>query len=71
MKTYIYLLAFATATLCVAGCTDENPNDTPKPTPPKLSEEYYTGGELGTAFNTTSSAFEQPSAAVENAGMSN
>lgn len=71
MKTYIYLLAFATATLCVAGCTEENPNDTPKPTPPKLSEEYYTGGELGTAFNTTSSAFEQPSAAVENAGMSN
>ena len=71
MKTYIYLLAFATATLCVAGCTDENPNDTPKPTPPKLSEEYYTGGELGTAFNTTSSAFEQPSAAVENTGMSN
>ena len=71
MKTYIYLLAFATATLCAAGCTDENPNDTPKPTPPKLSEEYYTGGELGTAFNTTSSAFEQPSAAVENAGMSN
>ena len=70
MKSYPFLLAFATAALCVAGCTDDNPDDTPRPVTPQLSEEYYTGGQLGTAFNTTSSAFEQPSAAVENAGMS-
>ena len=69
MKSYPFLLAFATAALCVAGCTDDKIGDTPAPTPTQLSEEYYTGGQLGTAFNTTSAAFEQPSPAVENAGM--
>lgn len=63
-------MAFATVALCATGCTEDNLEDSPRPTTPQLSEEYYTGGELGTAFNTTSSAFEQPSAAVENAGMS-
>ena len=70
MKPYSYLLAFATVALCATSCTEDNLDDSPRPTTPQLSEEYYTGGELGTAFNTTSSAFEQPSAAVENAGMS-
>ena len=69
MKSYPFLLAFATAALCVASCTDDKLNDTPAPSPTQLSEEYYTGGQLGTAFNTTSAAFEQPSPAVENAGM--
>lgn len=70
MKKYSYLLAFATAALCVAGCADDKLKNEPDPTPGPISEEYYTGGQLGTAFNTTSAAFEQPSAAVENAGMS-
>lgn len=69
MKSYPFLLAFATAALCVASCTDDKIDDTPKPVTTPLSEEYYTGGQLGTAFNTTSAAFEQPSPAVENAGM--
>ncbi|MDR3250036.1 MAG: hypothetical protein LBT42_00015 [Tannerella sp.] len=33
-------------------------------------EEWYSGGELGTVFNSTSFAYEQPTPAVENAGMS-
>ncbi len=37
--------------------------------PAELSEEYYSGGRLGTTFNTTASAFEDPTPAVEQAGM--
>ncbi|MDE6857142.1 MAG: hypothetical protein K2J33_00160, partial [Alistipes sp.] len=35
----------------------------------ELSDVWYSGGRLGTAFNTTSAAFEQPTPAVENSGM--
>lgn len=54
----------------LVACSDDNNdnNGTPDPTP-ELSEEYYTGGKLGTTFNATAAAFEQPSPAVENAGM--
>lgn len=34
-----------------------------------LPEWYYTGGQLGTAFLATSNALEQPTPAVEQAGM--
>jgi CxxC motif-containing protein (DUF1111 family) len=34
-----------------------------------LSEEYYAGGLLGTVFNETPYAYEQPAPAVENSGM--
>ncbi|MBQ7209875.1 MAG: hypothetical protein IJS05_03135 [Paludibacteraceae bacterium] len=41
------------------------------PDPAKTySEEYYSGGKLGTVFNATASAYEQPSPAVENGGYS-
>lgn len=36
----------------------------------ELGEEWYSGGKLGTAFNATSFAYEQPTPAVENSGMS-
>lgn len=32
--------------------------------PPGLSEEYYTGGRMGTVFNTTSRCLEMPSPAI-------
>lgn len=35
----------------------------------ELSEEYYAGGILGTTFNRSASAFEDPTPAVEQAGM--
>ncbi|MDR1592629.1 MAG: hypothetical protein LBS16_07105 [Prevotellaceae bacterium] len=41
---------------------------TPQPTPPPpdgLSDEYYSGGKLGTAFNETPFAYEQPTPVVE------
>jgi len=36
---------------------------------PSAAEQYYTGGELGTTFITSSKAFEQPTPAVENSGL--
>ena len=34
-----------------------------------LSEEYYSGGKLGTVFNEGFTAYEQPTPATENAGL--
>lgn len=70
MKKHYYLFA----ALLLAGfsaCSDDEPTAEvePEPTPGELPDWYYTGGELGTAFITTSAAFEQPTPAVENAGM--
>lgn len=47
-----------------AAC-DHTPDDPDEP----LSEEYYSGGLLGTAFNETSSAYEQPAPSVEKGGF--
>lgn len=53
-----------------AACSDDDPNPTPEPEPEEeLSEEYYAGGKLGTTFNSSSSAFEDPTPAIENAGL--
>lgn len=68
MKSNPTLLLCATALLAVACADDEEPT-VPVVPPEPLSEEYYAGGKLGTAFNTTSMAYEQPSPAVEEAGM--
>lgn len=35
----------------------------------KLPEWYYAGGELGTSYLFTMNALEQPSPAIENAGL--
>lgn len=66
MKKIHYLLAI----LLFAGfvsCNDDN--DGPKKEEDELPEWYYTGGQLGTAYLATSNAYEQPTQAVENAGM--
>ncbi len=44
----------------------------PEPTPaPGVEEETYAGGLLGTTFNQSASAYEDPTPAVEQAGMVN
>lgn len=52
-----------------SSCSDDDNNSQPKPESEGLPEWYYTGGELGTAYLSTFNAFEQPSPAVENAGL--
>ncbi|MDR1611037.1 MAG: hypothetical protein LBS08_05975 [Candidatus Symbiothrix sp.] len=59
----LYLAALILSGLCFAGCGDDDENG--KLPEQELSEEYYTGGKLGTTFNSTSFAYEQPTAVVD------
>ncbi len=45
-------------------CNDDDKNNEPTP-PVELSEEYYSGGKLGTSFSSTAFAYEQPTPVVE------
>ena len=64
-KPYYYIVITAAA-LTLAACSREG-KETPDPQP--LSDEWYAGGKLGTAFNQSSSAYEQPTPVVESEGM--
>lgn len=64
MKRYFRCLVIAVA-LSATACTDDNGNAPSAPKPSVLSEDTYAGGELGTSFNTTSAAFEQPTPVVD------
>lgn len=65
MKKYLLYFAWMTAVTMAAACADDDPGTGPAPGPGTLSEEYYAGGRLGTSFNTTSVAYEQPSPVVD------
>ena len=64
------LIAFVLPAALVA-CTDRNAYEpeVPDGTGSWIEIETYAGGELGTTFNRSSSAFEDPAPAVVNAGM--
>ena len=64
MKKHFYLLA-CLAMGFVACSDDEVGPDTPTPEPQELPDWYYTGGELGTTFNSSSTAFEDPTPVVD------
>ena len=68
MKRHTYLLMAAmTAAGLLAACNhDENE---PTPSPEGIDEEVYAGGRLGTTFNQSASAYEDPTPATEMAGM--
>ncbi|MDR0543241.1 MAG: hypothetical protein LBH19_13655 [Dysgonamonadaceae bacterium] len=59
----VYGLSVALSALCflTAGCDESNEKFPEK----ELAEEYYTGGKLGTTFNATAFAYEQPTPVVE------
>ena len=63
LTTQLALLALILASL--TACQQECGSDTPQ----TLSEEYYSGGKLGTTFNNTASCFEQPTEAIALAGL--
>lgn len=62
IKIELYLSVIAV--LSFAACSDNDPSFTSEPED-ELSEEWYAGGKLGTTFNTTSSAYEQPTPVVD------
>lgn len=71
---YAYLTLFASA-LAVASCSSDDITDQPlsweigEGTEIAYPEDYYAGGKLGTTTNNSSTAYKQPTLAVENAGM--
>ena len=70
MKTKL-IITLLPAALCLAACdvNRNSPDPVPDPVPEWISIETYAGGELGTTFNVSASAFEDPTPAVENAGL--
>ncbi|MBO7609347.1 MAG: hypothetical protein J6S96_04005 [Muribaculaceae bacterium] len=67
-KSIIALIAVGG--LIVTSCSDNDGNgSSPDPSDVTMPEDYYTGGELGTTSNTTASAYEQFTAAIENQGL--
>lgn len=67
----LYYLIGVSLTLSLVACDDDDiTNDSPSnPEVVELPDWYYTGGELGTTSLATYNAYEQPTQAVENAGM--
>lgn len=66
-KKYFYLPLVAVFAL--SSCNDDENNGGGDVPDIEISEEYYAGGKLGTTFNSTSSAFEQPAPVVEDGGF--
>ncbi len=67
MKKKLTYLLGGFFVLVLASC---KPNDPPVPIDPQLLKETYAGGELGTTFNRSHSAYEDPTPAIEKAGLS-
>ncbi len=62
------LISCSLATSCTSVNNGDNDNEKPEQGVP---EEYFTGGKLGTTEVWGSKCFEQPTPAVENAGLAN
>ena len=67
MKKYLILPLTGLLALSMAACHPDNPEGTND----SIDEETYAGGKLGTTFNQSASAYEDPTPAVERAGMVN
>lgn len=69
MKKYVYPIALFLS-WGLMSCEDEEVvKEQETPAVSELPEWYYTGGQLGTTHLATYNAYEQPTPAVENAGM--
>ena len=64
-----YLSLFTILALSLTGCKDDDNDGNESQTVEYNEEEFYAGGKLGTAFNASKSAFEQPAPAVEEQGF--
>lgn len=66
------MMTAAAAAMMTAACNDDpisTENQEAAEVPEWVEIETYSGGELGTTFNVSASAFEDPTPAVENAGL--
>lgn len=65
MKKLIYLFISFNIFVTLYSCSSHDDVSEEKPKNDTLSEEWYTGGKLGTVFSTTSSAYEQSAPVVD------
>ncbi len=65
MKRYCYFGCVAALSCLAVACQDNEPANTGGGETSDLPEWYYTGGELGTSYLQTTTAFEQPTAVAE------
>ena len=66
-----YLSLLAAAAIALTACHEDPNGKDPdnNGTDPDVNPEIYAGGLLGTTFNSSASAFEDPAPAVEKAGL--
>ena len=66
-----YLSLLAAAAIALTACHEDPNGKDPdnNGTDPDVNPEIYAGGLLGTTFNSSASAFEDPTPAVEKAGL--
>ena len=65
----LYFAVFIALILFSCKDDDFDDSDSDNDGSTELSAEWYPGGKLGTTFNTSSSAYEQSTTSVENAGL--
>lgn len=69
-KNILLHIGLVVAATSLNACTEEEIIDDPiAADDTEMPDWYYAGGRLGTSFLSTANALEQPSPAVENAGM--
>lgn len=68
MKKIYRILALMAIPISFMACNPQETGDDPSAW---IEEETYAGGRLGTTFNSSASAYEDPTPAVVNAGMVN
>lgn len=66
LNKLFYLFASAAVLAACHPTNDDDNGGNEGKDPEELSAEWYAGGKLGTVFNATSYAYEQPAPAVEN-----
>lgn len=69
LTEYINCIFISAAISSLSSCSSDEPIVDDDPTINELPEWYFSGGELGTSFLSTTNAFEQPAPAVERQGL--
>ena len=68
-RNTLYFAGAVVALSTMCACTDDNKIIDDPTAETDIPEWYYSGGQLGTAYLSTANALEQPTPAVQNAGL--
>ncbi len=71
-KSKLWIPVVAISLITLGACSDDDNNgksDSGDDKGEELADDWYTGGKLGTSFNASSAAYEQPAPVIETSGM--